>query len=137
MGFSYKGVQKGVYVNGHEQVDVVDYSNAIFLPAWKRYSGRIVIFLENGSWHVPESLPEGEKPLVFITHDKSIFNVNDGKRRLWMKDGKQPLRLKGKGKGIIVSSFLTPSGLFQVPGHISKARLLEDPMWPMHKGNPI
>jgi hypothetical protein len=54
------------------------------------------------------SRQEGEEPLVFITHDESTFNANDGKRKIWGVEGTNPLRPKGKGKGIMISGFLTP-----------------------------
>ena len=63
---------------------------------------------------VPD-IPEGERPHVLITHDESTFNANDGKRFLWVEENKQPLRPKGRGKGIMVSDFLTAGGRLQVP----------------------
>ena len=81
----------------------------------------MVHFKEDGTWELPEfeKLLPGGKPLVFIIHDESTFNANDGKRQCWMKKGHQPIRQKGKGKGIMVSGFLTPGGLLKVPDHIN------------------
>ena len=56
-------------------------------------------------------LNPGEVPLVFITHDESTFNANDGKRKIWKEEGKNPLRSKARRKGIMVSGFLTPGGV--------------------------
>ena len=82
-------------------------------------------------------MPPGQKPLVLITHDESTFNANDGKRRLWAESGKQPLRPKSKGKGIMVSGFLTPGGILRIPDTISDAELLADSSWPKDEaGNP-
>ena len=47
---------------------------------------------------MPQNLPPGQKPLVLVTHDELAFSANDGKRQLWMEDGKQPLRPKDQGK---------------------------------------
>jgi hypothetical protein len=77
------------------------------------------------------------KPLIFVTHDESTFNANDRRRRMWMADGKQPLRLKAKGKSIMVSEFLTPGGRLCVPDNVSNAQLLEDLMWPMRDGQLV
>ena len=83
-------------------------------------------------------LQEGEKPVVFITHDESTFNCNDGKRQGWMKAGQQPLRPKGRGRGMMVSGFLTPGGRLKVPAHIEDEKLLQDPSWEKDQyGNPI
>ena len=38
MGFSYHEVKKGIYVDGHEREDVVNYRNDIFLKAWTAVS---------------------------------------------------------------------------------------------------
>ena len=129
MGFSYHEVKKGVYVDGHEREDVVKYRNDVFLKAWTKASRRFVTFKEDGSWEMPSDLQPGEKPLVLVTHDESTFNANDGKRRLWSQEGEQPLRPKGKGKGIMVSCFLTPGGILTVPAHIPDAQLLADSTW--------
>ena len=119
MGFTYGEVRKCVYVDGHERADVVKYRKETFLPLWDSYVPRMVQFEEDGRWRIPETLPPGEKPLVFITHDESTFNANDGKRKTWKEEGKQPLRAKSRGKGIMVSGFLTPGGRLRVPDTIS------------------
>lgn len=142
MGFSYKNVTKNVYVDGHERTDVVEYRNEVFLPRWHAFSRRFVVFNENGlgAWEFPKGLKMGEKPLVLVTHDESTFNANDGKRRLWVKDGKMPLRQKSRGKGIMISGFLTPGGPLRVPDHIPDSELLEDLYckWPLKPdGSPI
>jgi hypothetical protein len=71
-------------------------------------------------------LQKGEEPLVFITH-KSTFNANDSKWKIWKIEGTNPLRPKRKGKGIMVSGFLTPSGPLKVPGNILDEELQQNP----------
>jgi hypothetical protein len=138
MGFTYKDAKKDVYFDGHEREDVVKYRNEVFLKIWQESSRRFVIFKEDGSWEKPPGRQPGEKPLVLVTHDESTFNANDGKRRLWLKNGEQPLRPKGKGKGIMVSGFLTPGGILRVPDHVLDADLLTNPKWPRDdKGKPV
>ncbi len=131
MGFSYNRVTKGVYIDGHERADVVEYRDQIFLPQWAELSKRMVIFSEDGSWKHPPNLSENEKPLVLVTHDESTFNSNDGKRRIWMENGKQPLRPKGRGKGIMASEFLTPGGRLKVPDSVPDEKLLQRIDWPL------
>ena len=123
LGFSWGKVQKGVYVDGHERSDVVCYRQEVFLPAFERIRPFLVTWDENGQMIMPQNLPLGQKPLVLVTHDESTFNANDGKRQLWMKDGKQPLRPKARGKGLMVSDFLTPGGRLAVPYTISDTEL--------------
>ena len=128
---------KGVYIDGHEREDVVRYRNEVFLPQWRQHQRRFVVFEEDGSWKPPSGLLEGEKPLVFITHDESTFNANDGKRQGWMIQGRQLLKPKGKGKRIMVSGFLTPGGRLRVPDHIPDSELLQDPQWVKVDGKPV
>jgi hypothetical protein len=83
-------------------------------------------------------LPEGEKPIVFVTHNESTFNVNDGKRKIWKMDGINSLRPKRRRKGIMVSGFLTPGRRLKVPDDISNTKLLSDPTWPLDSnGIPV
>ena len=64
---------------------------------------------------VPTNLLVGIKPIVLIDHDESTFNANDGRSNIWIKDDHIPLRKKTRGKGIMVSDFLTPRKQLQVP----------------------
>ncbi len=97
----------------------------------------MVIFSEDGSWKHPLNLSENEKPLVLVTHDESIFNSNNGKRRIWMENGKQPLCLKGRGKRIMASEFLTPSGRLKVPNSVADEEFLQQIDWPLDEnGKP-
>lgn len=61
---------------------MVEYRQKDFLPTWSNLERRMVGFAEDGSWTTPLSLEEGEKLLVLVTHDESIFNTNDGKRKI-------------------------------------------------------
>ncbi|RPA94629.1 hypothetical protein L873DRAFT_1846536 [Choiromyces venosus 120613-1] len=97
----------------------------------------MVQFKLDGTWTILDTLLEGEKPIVFITHDESTFNVNDDKRRIWKEEGKQPLRAKSRGKEIMVSGFLTPGGRLKVPDTIPDEELLQDHMWPKRGSIPI
>lgn len=138
LGFKYDTVKKGVFVDGHERADVVDYRQKVFLPKWREYQRRLVVFDEDGNWSPPSTLLPGEKPLVLCTHDESTFNANDGKREVWMEEGKPPIRPKGRGKGIMVSGFLTPGGLLSIPESISDAELLRNEVdWPLLNGKPV
>ena len=49
---------------------------------------------------------DSKKTLVLIYHDESTFHSNDGQGWLWGEAGKQPIRPKGQGCGIMVSDFI-------------------------------
>jgi hypothetical protein len=51
---------------------------------------------------------EGDKKIVFVTHDESTFYANDGKKDLWLLEGENYIRKKGPGSSIMVSEFQCP-----------------------------
>ena len=127
LGYKYKEVKKGIYKDGHERQDVVSYRQDQFLPALdalKPYmvkweldaSGRLIMIY-------PEYLPAGQRPIVLVTHDESTFDSNDGRKYTWMKEGEQPLRKKSRGKGLMVSEFITSGGRLKAPDCISAGDL--------------
>lgn len=124
LGLSHRRFAKGVYVDGHEREDVVAYRNTVFIPFWLQCRQRLVTFEPDGKWSKPQNLPVGIKPLVIVTHDESTFNANDGRRQGWVYQNHQPLLPKGRGKGIMVSAFLTPGGILKVPDSITDEELL-------------
>lgn len=147
MGFKHSRIQKGVYFDGHEREDVIKYRDEVFVPKWMEFRRRMVQFKEDGSWVLPDGCYKGDdgnyymkdtglRPIVLVTHDESTFNANDGKRSGWFKvgdDGKiqYPILPKGRGKGIMVSMFLTPGGILRVPDTKTDAQLLQrNPNWP-------
>lgn len=123
LGFEWKKFTKGLYIDGHERADVVAYRESEFLPEFESIRRLLVAFDDDGNTVFPENLAPGEKPHLLIAHDESTFKSNDGKRQMWMEDGKQPLRPKGQGKGIMVSDFIHPGGRLRVPDHLSDAEI--------------
>ncbi|RPB23933.1 hypothetical protein L211DRAFT_838386, partial [Terfezia boudieri ATCC MYA-4762] len=108
LGFEFKDVRKGVYIDGHEREDVVRYRQEVFLPAMEKlFHSGLREWAEDGSLILKE-IPAGEKEKILVTHDESTFNANDGKRRMWIQNDAQPLRQKSKGRGIMISEVLTP-----------------------------
>ena len=110
MGYKWKEVQKGVFFDGHEREDVVEYRET-FLEEMKALSPYFVEFGEDGSI-LPKEYPEdcevggsNQRPIIMI-HDESTFSANDGRRKVWTLEGHGILRPKGRGKGIMISDFL-------------------------------
>ncbi|RPB01334.1 hypothetical protein L873DRAFT_1891334 [Choiromyces venosus 120613-1] len=122
MGYKLQDVRKGVYKDGHEWADVIEYRQEHFLPALKALENRMVhwelIDTNEGEelrMVLPTNLPLGVKPIVLVVHDESTFNANDGWSKIWIKDDNIPLKKKSRGKGIMVSDFQTPGGQLRVP----------------------
>ena len=111
LGFSWKDVKKGVFLDGHEREDVMEDRHK-FLQIMKNYALYIVDFKADGSMEEKEYPLDcavggpDRRPIIVITHDESIFSANDGRRQAWIRDGDAILCPKGKRKGIMVSDFL-------------------------------
>ena len=85
------------------------YRQNVFLPSMAAFSPRMMEW-DDDLQPIVKELGASEKPLIFITHDESTFNSNDGRRRIWIHEDKSPLRKKGRGQGLHVSDYLTPIG---------------------------
>ena len=130
LGFHHQEPKKGIYVDGHEREDVVEYRR-IFVSRMLEHRKRMRMFVGvNCEEVIPpedqlvrpiaigrtsdiaigsEAIAIAHKPeLVLISHDESVFSSHDGRRMVWMEDGKPPLRPKGDGQGLMVSEFLCP-----------------------------
>ena len=108
LGFRPQMHKKGIYIDGHERSDVVEYRN-LFL--------RKLDILEQTHLPPPSCSdgltqfnvgnPEFRKHLVLIYHDECIFHANEGESILWAEEGKIPIRPKTQGRGLMVSDFVT------------------------------
>ena len=85
LGWRNKLLRKGVYMDGHERPDVVEYRKSIFLPLMASYQGRMAKWEPQGSQlvRVDPVLGPGEKQVIVVFQDESCFHVNEYKRTLW------------------------------------------------------
>lgn len=112
LDFRFGRRKNGMYVDGHEREDVVEYRNA-FTKRWvEDYEPRMAEYDNDGNWI---RMPEGNQPngqpyrLVLVTHDESTFYGNDRCPLGWIHpDFKAKPLPKGEGESIMVSDFLTP-----------------------------
>ncbi|KIJ43225.1 hypothetical protein M422DRAFT_253429 [Sphaerobolus stellatus SS14] len=89
LGYELCEAKKGMYVDGHEHPDVVEYRKEMldaFVPL-ERYR----------RFYKDEDLEPVEPQLP---------NANDLRRRVYVRDGKMPLRKKGQGRAIHISDFV-------------------------------
>ena len=120
LGYDWKEVRKGLFKDGHERDDVLQYRQDYFLPYLESLKSRIVQWDEKGGFMLGKSPEEirritGLTPIILITHDECIFNSNEGPRFEWVEKGSMPLRKKGPGAGIMVSCFITSLQPLRVP----------------------
>jgi hypothetical protein len=116
LGFNWRDIKKGVYFDGHEREDVIEYRNN-FVNRLEELWPYVVEFNDDGSMKdktYPENYVVGSednnfRPIIIITHDESIFQSHDSRRQGWLYKDRQFIRPKGKGQGIMVSDFLLPN----------------------------
>jgi hypothetical protein len=97
---------KSCFVDGHERDDVVAH-RLRFLDEMYELERRMEVYEgENMDVVVPPQLQAGEKRVVFVTHDESVFYSNDAKKVIWKKEGENELRPKSAGQSIMVSGFV-------------------------------
>ena len=105
-GFRYIAYAKGVYADGHEREDVVQYRQNLFLPMLHSLRGHLVEY-ETDRLDTEVTKELGGKPrTVLVFHDECTFIANDGPRKSWVLDKSYRLRKKGVGRGIQRSEFI-------------------------------
>ncbi|KAG2158774.1 uncharacterized protein EDB93DRAFT_1064563, partial [Suillus bovinus] len=109
MDWRYRKATKGMYIDGHERADVVEYRKG-FLSRMNKYSKWMTTYDHNGnvlSLPTGIDLAAGIYPLVKVTQDESTFTMHDRRQMKWdHKDTKQP-ETKGEGPSLMVSGMLT------------------------------
>jgi hypothetical protein len=83
LGWRHTLVKKGVYMDGHERADVVQYRNNEFLPLMAKFEARMVRYEGQEMRRVEPKLLEGEKEIIPQFHDECCFHANDQSSRAW------------------------------------------------------
>jgi hypothetical protein len=131
-GLRWKDLRKGLYKDGHERVDVVEFRQKEFLPAIQAFKEQKLDFYlvptaGNGSaelrCRIPATLDPAKRPVVEVYQDESTFFANEGRTHGWISDEWYPLHPKGEGSSINVSDFVTRAGRLRAPQSIAKERL--------------
>ncbi|THH28435.1 hypothetical protein EUX98_g5746, partial [Antrodiella citrinella] len=114
LGYRWKPIPSGQYVDGHERKDVVKYRQQVYLPAIDKLRPSLKEYNNDGTEYVPAtSNSSGLQMLrVMITliwfHDESTFYANDRRKQRWVgKDEKAVPRAKGEGASLMISDFFS------------------------------
>jgi hypothetical protein len=86
LGWQNTRLKKGVYMDGHERPDVVEYCQKMFLSTMALYEKRMAQWVLQGSElvHVDPDLGLGEKRIIALFQDdESSFHVNEYKQNIW------------------------------------------------------
>ncbi len=111
LGWQYGRQWNGMYIDGHEREDVVEYQCG-FVDRFWQYERRFHIWDDNGNElphpsGFPVPVAHGRFHLVLVTHDELTFFQNDQCKYLWDHAGKNGTpRPKGEGQSLMVSDFL-------------------------------
>ena len=117
LGFLPKEYTQGVYIDGHERHDVVEYRRQ-FLQQLDSLMPQMVTVNHNDPQgpNIMPNLIGGSRPHILVTHDECIFRAHDGKKTFWTDPGQSIILPKGPGRGIMVSDFLTDiDGRLEIP----------------------
>jgi hypothetical protein len=110
LSWRYGAMHNGMYLDGHEHEDVVEYRNA-FVARWKVYEKRFHTWDSGGVEHRPQNafpVEGGQFRLILVTHNESVFYQNDFRKTHWIASTSKAAPLpKGDGQSIMVSDFLT------------------------------
>ena len=109
MGWRYGKATKGMYIDGHECEDVVEYWKG-FLAHMNEYSKLMTTYDQDGNVLTHPTgidLTAGVLPLIEITQDESTFTMYDWCRTKWdHANAKQPEE-KNKGPSLMILGMLT------------------------------
>ncbi|KIJ31512.1 hypothetical protein M422DRAFT_185762 [Sphaerobolus stellatus SS14] len=90
MEYRYGPGKKGMYIDGHEREDVVEYRQKVFLPWWYLIEPQMMKWLGDGTV-VPPLLIKFplEKHIVWLTHDESTFYAHDQRKLGWINSSEK------------------------------------------------
>ncbi|KXN90727.1 Isoleucine--tRNA ligase, cytoplasmic [Leucoagaricus sp. SymC.cos] len=96
LGWWMSVVRKGVYMDGHEQADVVKYQQEIFLPKLAGLECQIACYVPNPETgkleRVEPDLAPGEKEIIPLWQDETCCQANEHASSAWLREDQQPLQ---------------------------------------------
>ena len=107
LGYRWVKKHRGMYVDGHERDDVVQYRQSVFLPAWYKIETHMRSWTANNV-EEPSRCPSGSRRIVPWFHDESVFYAHDRRESHWVKKGSSPEPYaKGEGASLMVADFVS------------------------------
>jgi hypothetical protein len=83
LGYRRTLIKKGVYMDGHERPDVVQYRTDVFLPKMAEFEARMTQYHGPDLKVVEPVLPPGVKKVIAYFHDECCFHALDYMRSAW------------------------------------------------------
>ena len=107
LGFHPTPDRKGLYIDGHERPDVVEYRRIFLKKLNILHSTHLPPpVCDDGVVSKDLGSPNATKKLVLIFHDESIYHSNEDQGWQWTEKNKVTIKPKGKGRGLMVSDFI-------------------------------
>ena len=78
IGYHYQQQKQGIYYDGHEREDVVEYRH-IFLSEIAKFEKYMATYEGEDMKRIAPILNLGEKEHTLVVHDECIFYSNDGR----------------------------------------------------------
>lgn len=122
MGYRYRNIRKGIFLDGHEREDVTIYRQE-FIQILTQLQPLIVEYDNNGIM-IEKSPMRGERLRVLMAHDESTFSANNARRQAWHNVQETHLQPKSRGRGIMLSDVLFANGRVCVPDNISAEEMI-------------
>jgi len=111
MEYHYGRPKNGMYIDGHEHEDVMEYHTKVFLPFWFSIEEQMMTWDNNNEPIFPCGMamfPQ-KKCVVLVTHNESTFYANDHRKTQWIHKSERPEPVrKGEGSSLMVSDFCSP-----------------------------
>ena len=90
LGFAYEQHGQGLYVDGHERKDVVEYRTTFLAQMDALQPLLVSIDLQNpGGPVITPQITGNARPHIIVTHDECIFRAHDEKRTFGLKRNAQ------------------------------------------------
>ena len=126
LGYKYGMWKKGVYIDGHEREDVVEYRKRFCLEMME-YLKRMKFYSGDNMEKCCERHDLENQEIVWVCHDESCYWANDDGGKGWSSEEYRDLHKKGRGKALMVSDFICPchGRLYHLDEHGEKVYSME------------
>jgi hypothetical protein len=108
LGFKQLSYKKGIYYDGHERKDVIDYWNKL-LKELEALDSLFVKYDNITLKPIYPTLPAGQHYHHAISHGECGYHCGEQESSIWIRDDQQALRKKGQSKLIHVLDFVIES----------------------------
>ncbi|KAF8595175.1 hypothetical protein BDV93DRAFT_457472, partial [Ceratobasidium sp. AG-I] len=104
MSYRWRHEPRGLYFDGHERQDVVQYRQSVYLPRWNEMGPWMESF---AAFEIHPHMDSIIRRVVALFHDETTFHANDRRTLEWvlMPANPKPVK-KGEGASLMVSDII-------------------------------